>query len=442
VTAGVISHMRYSHDGEWITFTVGPFGGPPEADADVWRVRTDGSGLMNLTPDTPGNDGLAEFSADGSRFVFRSGRSGDFDIYLADVDGSNVRNLTNHPASETFPAFSPRGDQIAFVSDRNGIMDEATGRRTFDVYTLDLEPDGTPGALRQITRNAAQEGHVGYSPDGEWLVYTSGKAGLADEAPLVQEVLFNPQPYGEIYAYHLRDRTTVRVTHNKWEDGAPIWAPPARSQARPAIADVLAEVIEAEGANAAAARYRELGAAGPDRYRFGEGGLYRLAHRYLREGREEAADETFRLMTLLQPAALRPHFEHAGALLARGDTAAAVARYREVLAREPENLRAEWSLLRAGALAEVDPAPVVLAGYAGDYGDPPFNASIVFDGGRLLIELPGAPAAFPLVPVSGTRFYVGQIPQPLQIRFVPGDDGGIQAIEVKQEAFSDTFIRR
>jgi Tol biopolymer transport system component len=158
--AGVISHLRYTHDGEWVTFTVGPFGGPPIADADVWRIRTDGSGLTNLTPETPGNDGLAEFSADGTRFVFRSGRSGNFDIYLADADGSNVRNLTDHPASETFPAFSPRGDQVAFVSDRNGVLDEATGRRTFDVYTLDLEPDGTPGELRAVTQNAAQEGHA------------------------------------------------------------------------------------------------------------------------------------------------------------------------------------------------------------------------------------------------------------------------------------------
>lgn len=56
--------------------------------------------------------------------------------------------------------------------------------------------------------------------------------------------------------------------------------------------------------------------------------------------------------------------EHAGTLLARGDTTAAVARYREALARDPEQPRAEWSLLRAGALAEVDCAPGVLAGNA------------------------------------------------------------------------------
>lgn len=439
---GVISHLRYSHDGEWVTFTVGPFGGPPSADADVWRVRTDGTDLTNLTPDTPGNDGLAEFSADGSRFVFRSGRTGNFDIHLADADGSNVRNLTSHPASETFPAISPRGDQVAFASDREGMLDEATGRRTFDVYTLDLEPDGTPGELRRITRNASQDAHVGYSPDGEWLVYASGQAGLADEAPLVQEVLFNPQLYGEIYAYHLRERTTVRLTHNKWEDGAPVWVPAARETARAPVAGALAEIIEAEGAQAAAVRYGQLRASGGGRYRLGEGGLHRLAQRYLRDGRVEAADATLQLVMLLQPNALRPLLEHAEMLLLRGDTAAAVRRYREVLSRHPEHLRAEWALLRAGAEAHVDLPPERLAGYAGDYGDPPFNASVTADGARLLIELPGAPRPFPLLPVSDTRFYVDGLPQPLQIRIVLEDDGAVGAIEVRQQGFAATFPRK
>jgi hypothetical protein len=32
-----------------------------------------------------------------------------------------------------------------------------------------------------------------------------------------------PQAYGEIYAYRIADAATVRVTHNRWEDGAPSW---------------------------------------------------------------------------------------------------------------------------------------------------------------------------------------------------------------------------
>jgi hypothetical protein len=51
---------------------------------------------------------------------------------------------------------------------------------------------------------------------------------LSDEEPMVQEVVFGPQMYGEIYAYRLSDGLTVRLTHNKWEEGNPFWQRPAR----------------------------------------------------------------------------------------------------------------------------------------------------------------------------------------------------------------------
>jgi TolB protein len=41
------------------------------------------------------------------------------EVFIADADGSNVRNLTNHPAFDGWPAWSPDGTQIAFASNRN-----------------------------------------------------------------------------------------------------------------------------------------------------------------------------------------------------------------------------------------------------------------------------------------------------------------------------------
>jgi hypothetical protein len=38
--------------------------------------------------------------------------------------------------------------------------------------------------------------------------------------------MFSPQSYGEIWAQRLSDGLRVRLTHDKWEDGAPFWAPP------------------------------------------------------------------------------------------------------------------------------------------------------------------------------------------------------------------------
>jgi len=207
-----------SPDGEWLVYMQGAMFGGPDQEADLWRVRRDGTGAKNITPDSPGNDGFASYSPDGSWIAFRSGRTGNYEIYRMDAEGGRVENLTSHPARDVFPAVSPKGDQIAFVSDR-----DSSAPRLYDVYLMDLGTNGAPAALRRITNNAVQEGHTQFSPDGEWLVFTSEMGGLSDEEPLVQSFLFSPQMYGEIYAYRIADGLLVRLTHDKWEDGFPTW---------------------------------------------------------------------------------------------------------------------------------------------------------------------------------------------------------------------------
>ena len=57
-------------------------------------------------------------------------------------------------------------------------------------------------------------------------MFASEQGGNNDEEPLVQSILFGPQSYGDMYAYRLSDRTLVRLTHNKWEEGVPSWEAP------------------------------------------------------------------------------------------------------------------------------------------------------------------------------------------------------------------------
>ena len=443
---GAISHLRFSRGGEWISFTIGPFGGPPDAQADAWRIRVDGSELTNLTPGTPGNDGLAEFSQDGSRFVFRSGRTGNFDIFLAEADGGQPRNLTDHPASDTFPALSPDGKQVAFSSDRNGQLDAATGLRNFDLYTLEISADGSPGELARITNNDSQNAHVGYSPDGAWLIYASGKSGLNDEGPLVQEVVFNPQLYGEIYAYKLDDGTSLRLTHNKWEDGAPVWEQPASAPARPPVADALASLIESEGAESAFEMYRELESADAGAYRFGEGGLVALAERFLQAGNPGLAAETYRVLTLVQPTGTRAHLELAKFYQATDQLDAAVAEYRLVLQADADNLEAQWSLMNAGAegYARLELSPEQLDTLVGTYFPTGESESIEFvvsrDDQQLSISVPGAPGPLPLIAISETCFFVTM--EPVRVNFSIDAEGVAGGIDVKYPGGGEQLQRR
>ena len=89
------------------------------------RGKSRSSHSVNLTAESNSNNGFAAFSPDGTRLVFRSSRSGNFDIYTMNVNGSDVRQLTNDPAKDNFPAFSPDGQSIVFTSDRDGIVDHA-----------------------------------------------------------------------------------------------------------------------------------------------------------------------------------------------------------------------------------------------------------------------------------------------------------------------------
>jgi Tol biopolymer transport system component len=203
----------WSSDGRWIACTVGPTFAGTGALVDIWKFRPDGTEAVNLTKGSGASNGFPYFSPDGSRIVFRSDRDGNMEIYLMNADGTGPVRLTRHDGVDTMPSFSPMNDQIAFVSDREG---------NFEIYTLQIGRDGQPGELRRVTHSPGHDMHPKFSPDGKWIVFASERGGLNDEEPLIP--VFNPQPYGEIFALRLSDGFTVRLTHNKWEDGVPSWA--------------------------------------------------------------------------------------------------------------------------------------------------------------------------------------------------------------------------
>lgn len=213
----IFSAMSWSKDGQWVAFTRGHTDIPlriAKMDADVWKMRADGTELQNLTPSSPGFDGYPSFSGDGRQIVFVSGRNGSLDLYRMNADGSNVRQLTDDHAVNLFPSFSPISNQIAFVSNRDNPTSQI-----FDVYLLDLDANDSTERIRRITHDEGQHGHTQFSYDGKWLIFASEAGGINDEQPLARSA----QSYGELYAYRIADGTVIRLTDNKWEEGLASW---------------------------------------------------------------------------------------------------------------------------------------------------------------------------------------------------------------------------
>lgn len=107
------------------------------------------------------------YSPDGTQIAFGSSRAGDFDIYVMNADGKNVRRLTSSPGLDMRPAWSPDGQQLAFTSNRDG---------NYEVYVMRV--DGS--ALRRVTRNTERDDYAAWHPDGKRLVIVAERAGKSD----------------------------------------------------------------------------------------------------------------------------------------------------------------------------------------------------------------------------------------------------------------------
>jgi Tol biopolymer transport system component len=84
----------------------------------LWETNADSGEQRRLT--TGGSDGQPAWSPNGQQIAYISQDDGNFEIYRINADGSNKVRLTNSPSSDGLPVWSPDGQWIAFRSDRGG----------------------------------------------------------------------------------------------------------------------------------------------------------------------------------------------------------------------------------------------------------------------------------------------------------------------------------
>jgi Tol biopolymer transport system component len=101
----------------------------------------------------------AAFPGVNGKIAFISDRDGNVEVYIMNADGANQTNLTNNPANDFSPSWSPDGTELVFISTR----DDSNG----EIYKM--KADGSD--VTRLTSNSAIDGNPAWSPDGANIVF-------------------------------------------------------------------------------------------------------------------------------------------------------------------------------------------------------------------------------------------------------------------------------
>jgi TolB protein len=133
------------------------------------------------------------------QLLISSNRSGNFDIWLIDEDGTFIKNLTNNPADDSAPAWSPDGKRIAFQSNRDGAL---------AIYVMNA--DGSDP--KRLTSESAGDADASWSPDGTKIVWC--RRLTPDDA--------------EIFVMAVDGSNQANLTRRPGFDACPCWSPDGR----------------------------------------------------------------------------------------------------------------------------------------------------------------------------------------------------------------------
>jgi TolB protein len=128
ITGGVNTYPILSPDGRTLAFRRMV----DETNSEVWLADGDGSHPRNLT-NNPAFDGWPAWSPDGRRLSFGSNRDGNYRIYIMDADGANARLLADTSGRATYPRWTPDGTAIWFP-----ICQRIPGQPVCEIYSVAL----------------------------------------------------------------------------------------------------------------------------------------------------------------------------------------------------------------------------------------------------------------------------------------------------------------
>jgi TolB protein len=165
----------------------------PRGDTDIFLSRLDGSDRKNVT-NHPAIDSSPTWSPTGKQFAFTSSREGTPQIYIADIDGANLRRIVKEGGDADSPAWSPDGRLIAFHW-------KPHLAESYDLYLAEV----SSSRILQLTSGSGSNESPSWAPDGRHLTFQSNRSGSY-----------------QIYIM-LGDGTEVRMITSQGANTSPSW---------------------------------------------------------------------------------------------------------------------------------------------------------------------------------------------------------------------------
>jgi Tol biopolymer transport system component len=189
------------------------FSGVRGGNNEIIVINADGSGETNLS-NNPALDYHPDWSPDGTKIVFVSSRDHfTGEIYIMNEDGTGVTRVTTNLVAENTPAWSPDGTKIAFTSGPGN-----------EIYIINA--DGT--GQTQLTQS---QGHApNWSPDGTKIAFFADLPG---------------EPGTEVFLINIDGTSLMNLTKNSLNDSQPDWSSDGSKMAY--VADISGDETTSSG---------------------------------------------------------------------------------------------------------------------------------------------------------------------------------------------------